>query len=75
MYTGCFANTSLGLKIIDCGSCFCELRNQSAGSGVGVKHVKGGQERPRICMERSVHPAMVNGGRWVFRILRRIKLT
>ena len=37
VYTGCLANTSLGLKILDCEACFCQLRSQSAA---------------RVCMER-----------------------
>ena len=52
VYTGCFADTRLGLKIVDCGSCFCELRNKSAGA-VGAERGRGGQGgAPRICMER-----------------------
>ena len=56
VFTGCFANTSLGLKIVDCDSCFCELRNESAGTRAGLEHVsKRGQGREvtaKICMER-----------------------
>ena len=25
VFTGCFTNTSLGLRIVDCASCFCQL--------------------------------------------------
>ena len=56
VFTGCFANTSLGLKIVDCDSCFCELRNESAGTRAGLEHVtRRGQGRgvtAKICMER-----------------------
>jgi len=60
IFTGCFANSSLGLKITNCNSCFCELRNKtnttqreamfykSAGSPSSRTHVLG-----RICMTRS----------------------
>ena len=30
VFTGCFANTSLGLKIVDCSTCFCQLRNKTS---------------------------------------------
>ena len=30
VFTGCFTNTSLGLRIVDCASCFCQL-GDSAG--------------------------------------------
>ena len=29
VFTGCFANTSLGLRIVDCSSCFCQLRKKT----------------------------------------------
>ena len=29
-FTGCMAMSKLGMKIVDCGSCFCDLRNKSA---------------------------------------------
>ena len=29
IYTGCFINTSLGLTITDCDTCFCQLRDKA----------------------------------------------
>ena len=58
VFTGCFANSTLGLRIVPCDSCFCELRNKSSSQRQAVfyksketssvkVHVVG-----RICMER-----------------------
>jgi len=60
IFTGCFANTSLGIKIINCNSCFCELRNKTNPSRREAMVYKSGKSRSsgtrvmgRICMERS----------------------
>jgi len=59
IFTGCFANTSFGMKIMDCNSCFCELRNKSSKiKREGLFHKIAGtpsriQILGRICMERS----------------------
>ena len=59
IFTGCFANTSLGMKIMNCDSCFCELRNKTSKirrEGMFYKISGAGASRPdimgRICMER-----------------------
>jgi len=60
IFTGCFANTSLGIEIMDCKSCFCELRNKTGkGQREGMFYKISGVNQARsvimgrMCMERS----------------------
>ena len=63
IFTGCFANTSLGIEIMDCKSCFCELRNKTGkGQREGMFYKISGVKQARsvimgrMCMERySLH--------------------
>ena len=66
-FSGCMTLTNLGVKIVDCNSCFCDLRNKSVEDSSSVK--SGPEQTPgmmfssslpqselyvvaRICMER-----------------------
>jgi len=60
IFTGCFANSTLGLKITNCKSCFCELWNKSSNGQREAMFYKSGESTTskthvhgRVCMERS----------------------
>ena len=36
-FSGCMTLTSLGVKIVDCNSCFCDLRNKSMEDSSSAK--------------------------------------
>jgi len=61
VFTGCLANTSLGYKIVDCNSCFCDLRDKT-WTGKGKRSLMySAASSPnsklhlvaKICMERT----------------------
>ena len=59
VFTGCIANTSLGYKIVDCNTCFCDMRDQRSGAkrqGLMYSTTSQGSQNhlvAKICMERT----------------------